>query len=57
MFFFVSLQLTIMVLSNVKLSDIGLFQLFFLLSNEKQFPVNEQQSTAESSLLRRGFKT
>lgn len=42
MFFFVSLQLTIMVLSNVKLSDIGLFQLFFLLSDEKQFPVNEQ---------------
>lgn len=55
--FFVSLQLTIMVLSNVKLSDTGLFQLFFLQSDEKQFPVNEQQSTAESSLLSRGFKT
>lgn len=56
-FFLVSLQWTIMVLSTVKLSDRRFFQLFFLPSDEKQFPVNEQQPTAESSPLSRGFKT
>lgn len=57
LFFFLSLQSTIVVLPTVKLSDRNSFQLFFLLSDEKQFPVNEQQSTAESSLLSRSFKT
>lgn len=46
-----------MVLSTVKLSDRRFLQLFFLPSDEKQFPVNEQQPTAESSPLSRGFKT